>query len=145
MGAGSKFEEPIALIGQPPAEPGSTVMVCGPLNFHGDDVSADVTIRVVQPGRGKGTNTKTFVNANHDGNRSRLDDEDAQEWMIPVEIHAEEMTRSVRERGWTHPDFAFIPAPPATLAHGNGSITYHRDDGTAQPPKPWTQADIRVE
>ena len=132
MGAGSKFEEPIALIGQAPV-PGSTVMVCGPLNFDDDDVSADVTIHVVQPGRGKGTNGKTFLNAH----------EDDQEWMIPVEIHAEEMTRDVRALGWTHPDFAFVPSPP--LAHGNGLITYHRGDGTTPPPKSWTQADIRVE
>ena len=145
MGAGSKFEEPIARIGLPPADPGSTVMVCGPLNFNGNDVSADVTIHVVQPGRGSGTNTMTFLNANYNGDSDHLDEEDEQEWMIPVDIHAEEMTRSVRERGWTHADFAFIPAPPGPLAHGNGLITYHRDDGSTQAPFPWPQAGIRVE
>ena len=140
MGAGSRFESPIARIGQSPADPGSKVMVCGPLNFHGNDISADVTIHVVQPGKGHGFASMTFPNANHDGDQTRVDDEDDQEWMIPVKIHAEAMSGDVRDRGWT--TFVFEPSPPQ--ANGNGVITYHRDDGTIQPPLSWTQQGIDV-
>ena len=124
MGAGSRFDQPLTLI-----EDGHKVIACGPLQFQGCDVRAEVTIELVQPGHGRAVTTKVFPNKNHDP--ERCDDEvgtEEDEWMVRATVEPHVMHRGLRSVDWA--SSAFTTAPnPGPLVVGHGVITYFRANG----------------
>jgi hypothetical protein len=132
MGAGSKFDQPLTLI-----QDGHKVIACGPLNFQGCDVRAEVTIELVQPNHGRAIKTKVFPNKNFDKHRCEEavgDDED--EWMMTATVEPPFMHSGLRSVGWGAAAFVTAPTPgPLVVAHG--VITYYRWDGS-QHSVPWT-------
>jgi hypothetical protein len=87
MGAGSRFDQPLTLI-----EDGHKVIACGPLQFQGCDVRAEVTIELVQPGHGRAVTTKVFPNKNF--NKHRCDEvvgDEEDEWMMRATVEPDHM------------------------------------------------------
>ena len=124
MGVGSRFDQPLTLI-----EDGHKVIACGPLQFQGCDVRAEVTIELVQPGHGRAVKTKVFPNKNFD--KHQCDDPvgtEDDEWMLPATVEPEIMHAQLRSADWTSAAFATAP-DPGPLVIGHGVITYVRWNG----------------
>ena len=124
MGAGSRFDQPLTLI-----EDGHKVIACGPLQFQGCDVRAEVTIELVQPGHGRAVTTKVFPNKNF--NKHRCDEvvgDEEDEWMVRATVEPDHMHAGLRSVDWA--STAFVTAPsPGPLVVGHGVITYVRWNG----------------
>ncbi|MFI5049006.1 MAG: hypothetical protein ACHQEA_03955 [Gaiellales bacterium] len=135
MGAGSKFDQPLTLLGN-----GHQVVACGPLRFDGCDVSARVSIDLkqranpgeYQPSRGRATASGDFPNPNYDEELcdARVGDEE-DEWMLTATVVPYPVTSATPASAWA--TAAFVTAPnPGPLIEGRGSIVYTRNDGTTK-------------
>lgn len=121
MGAKSRFEQPLTLLGG-----GNQVVACGPLLFDEDDVLAEVNISLTQPGKGTATAAGVFVKNPLPSSGSGDDDE---EWMLTARVRPQAVYRNTAAAWAAH---IFVPAPPDSLVIASGVIRYLDMNGNIQ-------------
>jgi hypothetical protein len=120
MGMGSQFDDPGDL------SPDHTLaIVCGDLNCSDGDVTATVTVTLAQGGT-YGTDSKTFSCRSPNG-----------EWMheVRARLRKDKPGPGPKRQQWVEEWDQAVWQPGEVV--GNGIITYHRNDGTSQPPFHW--------